>query len=131
MKILAIDPGSKQSGYRKCNHYKNSVNGKAHRVAAELALGKKIPKGAEVHHFNGGIDGPIVICQDRAYHRLIEIRTLAKAVTGDFNKRKCKFCKKWDIQENMVPDRKQINSFSHRVCVRKYEREGYHRRKNQ
>lgn len=46
-----------------------------HVRVAEAALGKPLPKGAEVHHVNGnGRDNRncnLVICQDRAYHKLL------------------------------------------------------------
>ena len=44
-----------------------------HRRRAELALGKPLPRGAEVHHADGttGDNAPLVICQDRAYHMLL------------------------------------------------------------
>lgn len=47
-----------------------------HRIRAEKALGKPLPKGAEVHHAGAGTrdDGPLVICQDRAYHQLLHKR---------------------------------------------------------
>lgn len=48
-----------------------------HRRRAELALGKPLPRGAEVHHADGskGDNAPLlVICQDRAYHMLLHKR---------------------------------------------------------
>lgn len=47
-----------------------------HRRRAEMALGKQLPAGAEVHHADGtkADDAPLVICQDRAYHMLLHKR---------------------------------------------------------
>ena len=52
-----------------------------HILMAEKALGKPLPNGAEVHHINGkkgdNSRGNHVICQDQAYHKLLEKRTRA------------------------------------------------------
>lgn len=51
-----------------------------HRYLAEKALGKSLPEGAEVHHMNedkADNKSPLnlIICPDRAYHKLLEQRT--------------------------------------------------------
>ena len=50
----------------------------AHRNVAELALGKPLPSGAEIHHIdgNGFNNSPdnLVICQDHSYHMLLHAR---------------------------------------------------------
>lgn len=67
-----------------------------HIAVAEKALGKKLPKGAEVHHVNGNPadnrNANLVICQDHKYHSLLHMREDALAVTGDANMRLCKIC---------------------------------------
>lgn len=57
------------------------VNGELvyeHRVLAEKALGKPLPKGAVVHHTKAPDDNhgycKLVICPDQAYHFLIHKR---------------------------------------------------------
>jgi hypothetical protein len=69
---------------------KKSVDGKPqhiHRLRAERALGKPLPSGAEVHHVDGtrDEDGPLVICQDKAYHKLLHARMRIKAAGGNPN----------------------------------------------
>lgn len=66
-----------------------------HRVRAELARGKPLPRHAVVHHANGTRDsGPLVICQDRAYHMLLHARMRVKAAGGNPNTDKiCGTCK--------------------------------------
>lgn len=85
-----------------------AVGGKqklVHILKAEKALGRPLPSGAKVHHADGDIhnndNSNLVICQDHAYHKLLHVRMVAKAVTGDPRKRKCKFCKKWDDAGNL------------------------------
>lgn len=57
-----------------------------HRIRAERALGKPLPKGAQVHHANGTRDsGPLVICQDVAYHRLLHARMRVRDAGGNPN----------------------------------------------
>ena len=46
-----------------------------HTLIAEKALGKTLPPKAVVHHANGSRDsGPLVICEDIAYHHLLHQR---------------------------------------------------------
>lgn len=58
-----------------------------HRLRAERALGKPLPKGAVVHHADGSkaVDAPLVICQDHAYHMLLHHRLRVKQAGGDPN----------------------------------------------
>ena len=74
-------------------------NGKAvalHRLRAEKALGKPLPKGAEVHHVDGSKnpDAPLVICQDSAYHNFLHLRMRVVKAGGNPNtQRICSRCK--------------------------------------
>ena len=58
-----------------------------HRVRAEKALGKPLPRGAVVHHADGSKndDAPLVICQDSAYHRLLHVRMRIVEAGGNPN----------------------------------------------
>jgi hypothetical protein len=59
----------------------------AHRVRAELALGKPLPPGSPVHHVDGTKNerSALVICQDRDYHWLLHVRTRIKQAGGNPN----------------------------------------------
>ena len=66
-----------------------------HRVRAERALGRPLPKGAVVHHADGSKDddAPLVICQDERYHKLLHMRMRVKAAGGNPNTDKvCTSC---------------------------------------
>ena len=56
----------------------NGVLKSRHILIAEKVLGKPLPKGVEVHHFDGDrsndYGGSLIICQDRKYHKLLEKR---------------------------------------------------------
>jgi hypothetical protein len=106
-----------------------------HIAVAEAALGKYLPDGAEVHHVDGdpgrNVGENLVVCQDHAYHWLLEIRTRALRVCGDPNKRRCKYCKQYDGQsalEHVHTGRG--NKYHHRECRRKYISEYHARRKS-
>ena len=74
-----------------------------HIVLAEKALGKKLPLGACVHHFDENKSNNeasnLVICQDEKYHRLIHKRMRALRESGNPNHLKCPYCKKYDAEE--------------------------------
>ena len=62
-------------------YWTRKINGKSklrHREIAERVLGKPLPKGVEVHHVDedksNDSNDNLVICQDRAYHRLLHKR---------------------------------------------------------
>jgi hypothetical protein len=69
-----------------------------HRIIAEAALGRPLPKGAEVHHVDedkrNDAPGNLVICQDREYHNLLHVRARVLRAGGDPNtQRICYTCK--------------------------------------
>jgi hypothetical protein len=82
-----------------------SANRAEHIVIAERVLGKPLPAGAEVHHVDedraNNANGNLVICQDKAYHKLLHIRTAALDACGNANWRRCHVCKRYDAPENL------------------------------
>lgn len=75
-----------------------------HRLRAETALGKSLPKGAHVHHadLSKSDDAPLVICQDNAFHALLHIRTrIVKAGGNPNTQRICSACKVLKLIEEM------------------------------
>lgn len=115
--------------------YGHSGNKLWHREKIEKILGHSLPPKAEVHHRNGSSNSNdnLIVCENRAYHTLIEMRERAYRATGDSNKRKCVFCFEWDSTMNMT---KRVRNhaihqqnYHHDACRRKYEREHYARTK--
>ncbi len=111
-------------------NYKQATHGFSqicvHRILAENALGRSLPIKAVVHHVNGGkLPGPIVICEDQAYHMLLHLRTRALEATGDAYKRRCSLCKQWDDVENLKQTLNR-NEFRHSGCTREYQNRRYH-----
>ena len=72
-----------------------------HILIAEKALGKPLPPKAEVHHHGPKINQELIICQNSGYHHLLHRRMRALAACGHADWRKCKFCKQYDVPENL------------------------------
>lgn len=91
------------------------------RTIAEEVLGEVLPRTAIVHHVDGNIRNNrkdnLVICENQTYHILLHTRQKAYIATGDPNKRKCMFCKKYDNPTNLYfrPDGKGAY---HKKCKR-------------
>lgn len=98
----------------------------AHRWIVEERTGIRLPATAQVHHVDPTDKltnkGLFVVCQDAAYHRLLEMRTAALKACGNPSWRKCEKCKQWDSPDNL------------RIYERNYrgknEVRSLHRRKN-
>jgi hypothetical protein len=118
-----------QKGERLYVSGKEENHGMLHIKIAEKALGKKLPKGAVVHHVDGNklnnVNSNLCIFPSNSYHIFIHARMKALEECGNANYRKCKFCKKYDDQNNLILDKCRW-SF-HRICKNNYQRERYQR----
>lgn len=113
------------------SHPRSDPNGYvlAHILTAEKALGKPLPPGAVVHHENGSTNsGPLVICQDDNYHRLLHKRMRAYQACGHANWLKCWICKQYDDPQNMYVS-PSGNRGRHRNCDAQYCKSRYYAKK--
>jgi hypothetical protein len=87
---------------RRLAGYKQMFDGgkarEVHVVTAERALGRKLPRGAQVHHVDGNKHNNepsnLVICQDYRYHKLLHARAVIVKAGGDPNTQKvCRECR--------------------------------------
>ena len=90
-----------------------------YRLTAANALGKPLPPGVVIHHYLPS--GEIVICENQRYHALLETRTRAYEATSDPHKRKCHFCKEWDLPENLIC--RNGREYFHHNCNCQYHKE--------
>ena len=97
----------------------------AHVIVAEAALGKPLPKGAEVHHINeiktDNRSENLVICPSKAYHKMLHTRATALSECGNASFRKCPFCKKYDNPDAMKHN-KSSRYFYHNACKQDYRK---------
>ena len=93
-----------------------------HVLLAERALGRPLGREHPVHHVDGqpaaNRGGNLVICQDQAYHMLLEQRTRALLACGDADALRCQRCKQYDRQEDISVAGRSVY---HRSCAAKYQ----------
>lgn len=92
-----------------------------HIHIADRALGRPCPPGVVIHHYNGKADHlSLVICENQAYHLLLERRTRALAACGNANWRKCEYCLRYDAPERLTINDRGVRAG--RVRARAYHR---------
>ena len=90
-----------------------------HVAIAEKAIGRFLPEKVEVHHVNSIEDDNrntnLVICENRAFHKLLHKRMRAFKSCGHASWLSCAYCKKYGPSESMylTPNG---NQHWHREC---------------
>jgi len=104
-------------------HRNIQINGEKrgeHRWIVEKVLGRRLKSPEEIHHVN--VDPAdnrhenLVVCPDRAYHKLLHTRTEALDACGHADWRKCWICKVWEPLDKLSGGRQLYHS----ECNNKY-----------
>lgn len=119
--------------YHNVNYPKLKDGGKwryAHLVVAERALGKPLPKGAQIHHVDENpknfSNGNLVICHDMGYHKLLHLRTAVVRAGGNPNTDLfCQGCKTPKPIDEFYPHPDHFSGRMSRCkpCHRQYQRD--------
>ena len=101
-----------------------------HVLIAEKALGKSLPDGAEVHHWDenkaNNKNSNLVICPDLDYHRLLHQRMRAKEACGHANWLHCHLCNKYDDPKNLYVYKNRRKGY-HKSCMSEYQKDRYNK----
>lgn len=99
-----------------------------HVRIAQGVLGKRLPKGAQVHHVNGirhdNRNENLVVCQDARYHWMLHRRAASLKATGSPHNLRCNICGTWGppgiVKEQVSKGR--FKEFYHRSCRNELQR---------
>lgn len=102
-----------------------------HVLIAEAVLGRRLPKGAEVHHVDGNRQNHshsnLVICQDRAYHHLLHVRARVVKAHGNPDTHKicgaCRSLKPFQDFQRCTADKATGRQGLCRVCRKAHDAE--------
>lgn len=131
------DSRLKADGYRlvyRREHPLADMKGyvREHRLVAQEALGRPLPRTAVLHHINGVRDdnrnSNLVICENNSYHRLLHGRIAAKAACGHAYWVMCYHCKEWGPEESMYVHPRRIYKY-HQSCRNVWQNARYHARR--
>lgn len=96
-----------------------------HILIAEKALGKRLPLKAKIHHHGRNKSknsGNLIICEDQAYHHLIEQRTRAWEACGNANWLKCAYCHEYDDPAKLKIHKAPRSPNWHPECKTEYDK---------
>mgnify|MGYP000272871293 CR=1 FL=1 len=93
----------------------------AHVLIAERALGRRLPRGAQVHHVDedrmNNDPGNLVVCPSASYHQLLHTRQRALAACGHADWLRCSICHRWSPPTEITLYRPSGNRW-HPACWR-------------
>ncbi len=101
-----------------------------HLIAAAKALGRRLPRGVQVHHHDENrlnyANSNLVICQDNRYHKLLHQRMRVLKAGFDPNTHKhCTVCKTYQLKESFNKHRARFDGLDLRcrACMKQYNQD--------
>ncbi len=108
--------------YRKTyDDFGNRIN--LHQKIVEDIIGKKLPKGAEIHHVDGdkhnNLPENLVVCPDRKYHHLLHARQRVLDAGYNPNLHKlCTDCKEYKLLADFYKNKSHWDGYANlcKIC---------------